>query len=137
MTRSRWLVALVAMGAWSVVATAGTGGASGIALAGPGDEFVLGGDARRGHAVYIQRCAPCHGVRGDGRGPAGLALDPRPADLTDATRMDRLSDHDLYRIIRDGGQALGKSPLMVPWRGTLSDQQIRDVAAFVRTLTER
>jgi mono/diheme cytochrome c family protein len=30
---------------------------------------------------------------------------------------------------------VGKSPLMAPWGGTLSDAQIRDVVAFVRTLS--
>ena len=31
---------------------------------------------------------------------------------------------------------MGKSPLMAPWGGSLSDAQIRDVVAYVRTLAE-
>jgi mono/diheme cytochrome c family protein len=39
-------------------------------------------------------------------------------------------------VIKLGGPAVGKSPLMAPWGGTLDDQQIRDVIAFVRTLAD-
>jgi len=39
-------------------------------------------------------------------------------------------------VIKTGGPSVGKSPLMAPWGGTLSDAQIHDVVAFVRTLAE-
>ena len=93
------------------------------------------GDANRGKAVYAQYCASCHGVRGDGKGPAGLALNPHPTNFRDAERMSKLTDDTLFRAIRDGGSAVGKSALMPAWKGTLSDAQIRDVIAYVRTFS--
>ena len=36
--------------------------------------------------------------------------------------------------VRDGGQAIGLSPTMFGWGKTLSDQEIRDMCAFVRSL---
>jgi hypothetical protein len=48
--------------------------------------------------------------------------------------MNPLTDEHLFKTIKLGGQAVGKSPLMAPWGGSLSDAQIIDVIAFVRTL---
>ena len=50
--------------------------------------------------------------------------------------MNALSDETLFRVISEGGSAVGKSPLMAPWGGTLSDDDIRDVIAFIRTLAD-
>jgi mono/diheme cytochrome c family protein len=95
----------------------------------------LRGDAEEGQILYGQFCAVCHGVGGKGDGPTAAALDPRPADHTDAAYMGALSDAQLYEVIEKGGAAVGKSPLMTPWGGVLTDEQIRDLVAFVRTLS--
>ncbi len=93
-------------------------------------------DVAKGQATYQQLCASCHGPRGAGDGPAGQALDPRPARHDDGAYMNALSNEHLFRVIEQGGAALGKSPLMAPWGGALSDAQIWDVVAFVRTLAQ-
>ena len=98
--------------------------------------FKLGGDAAKGRQVYASACALCHGDAGDGRGEAAGVLSPRPADLTDAARLGKLSDWDLYRLIRDGGPAIGLSVGMQPFKLVLPDADLRNVAAFVRTLAK-
>jgi mono/diheme cytochrome c family protein len=40
------------------------------------------GDAEAGKAIYESRCQMCHGPNGDGKGPVGLSLKPRPEDFT-------------------------------------------------------
>jgi mono/diheme cytochrome c family protein len=50
--------------------------------------------------------------------------------------MNALSNEYLFRVIKEGGAAVGKSPLMMPWGGALSDAQIWDVVAHVRTLAQ-
>jgi len=95
-----------------------------------------GGDPAGGEAVYQIYCASCHGPRGDGDGPAALALDPKPARHSDGAYMNALGNDYLFEVIREGGAAVGKSPLMAAWGGSLSDEQIRDVIAFVRTLAK-
>jgi mono/diheme cytochrome c family protein len=50
--------------------------------------------------------------------------------------MNALSDEYLFRVIKEGGPAVGKSPLMAPWGGVLRDDQIRDVVAFLRSLAD-
>ena len=92
------------------------------------------GDASRGATVYATFCATCHGARGAGDGPVAASLDPKPADHTDGRYMNALSDEHLVRVIRDGGVAVGKSPLMAGWGGSLDDQQILDLVAYIRSL---
>ncbi|HEV2845735.1 MAG TPA: cytochrome c, partial [Thermoanaerobaculia bacterium] len=75
-------------------------------------------------------CALCHGATGNGRGT--LPLNPPPADLRAVT--GKRSDWEIYVVIRDGGPALGLSKQMLGWSKTLSDQEIRDTAAYVRSL---
>ena len=100
------------------------------------DPSASGGDAGKGEALYATYCGSCHGLRGDGDGPVGASLDPQPAKHSDAAYMDGLSDEHLFTVIKRGGPAVGKSPLMAPWGGTLSDDQIRDVVAFTRSLSQ-
>jgi cytochrome c553 len=95
------------------------------------DKFELKGDAAKGEATYKTMCASCHGEKGDGNGPAGAALNPKPTNFTDPANAERLTEEYTYKVIKDGGAAVGKSPLMVAWSGSLKDDQLRDVAAFV------
>lgn len=95
----------------------------------------LRGDAESGKALYQLYCVTCHGQSGKGDGPAGVVLDPRPADHTDAAYMGSLSDEHVYRVIRDGGASAGKSPLMAPWGGVIPEDGLRDLVAYVRTLS--
>ncbi len=91
--------------------------------------------AARGAVVYASFCATCHGAHGDGDGPASADLDPKPARHSDAAYMDSLSDEYLTQVIAEGGAAVGKSPLMPGWQGAIGDAEIRDVVAFIRTLS--
>ncbi len=95
----------------------------------------LRGDVSRGQKVYEQICATCHGMTGRGDGPVGKALTPRPADHTNTAYMSQLSDEHVYKVIKDGAASVGKSPMMAPWGSVLSDQDIRDVIGYVRTLS--
>jgi mono/diheme cytochrome c family protein len=86
-----------------------------------------------GKQLYQQRCAPCHGPDGKANTPTAQALNPKPRDHTDGAYMNQLSHDHLTKVIKQGGVAVGKSPIMPP-QADLNDQQIRDVVAFVRSL---
>ena len=87
-------------------------------------------------ALYKQYCASCHGPDGKGNGPAAAALPVKPADHTNPAVMSKISDAELFKAIKEGGQAVGKSPAMPPWGGALKDEQIRALVAHVRSLAK-
>ena len=50
------------------------------------------GDLNRGRQLYSSNCAGCHGIRGEGDGPGGAGLHPRPANLSEHEyTLDRLA----------------------------------------------
>jgi mono/diheme cytochrome c family protein len=91
------------------------------------------GNLEAGKQLYQQRCSPCHGSDGKASTPTAQALNPKPRDHTDGAYMNQLSNEHLLKVIKQGGTAVGKSPIMPP-HADLSDQQIRDIATFVRSL---
>lgn len=95
----------------------------------------LRGDAANGKTIYGQFCSVCHGAAGKGDGPTAATMFPKPRDHTDHAYMSALSDEQLYRTIRDGGNGVGKSPLMPAWGSALNDADIRDVIAHLRVLS--
>jgi high-affinity iron transporter len=56
----------------------------------------------RGATVYANTCASCHGMGGDGGGPAAAGLDPPPADLTDLALLRSSSPLDFFRKVSVG-----------------------------------
>lgn len=96
--------------------------------------FRLNGDLERGAAVFQKSCALCHGPEGKGNGR--IKSDPPPRNLTDPKARKTASDWELYQVILNGGQILGLSPKMLPWKDILDDQQARDVATYVKSLAK-
>ena len=91
------------------------------------------GNAEAGGKLYQTRCTPCHGPDGKAATPTAQALNPKPRDHTDGAYMNQLSHEHLVKVIKNGGPAVEKSPIMPP-NPDLNDQQIDDIIAFVRIL---
>jgi mono/diheme cytochrome c family protein len=89
------------------------------------------GDAAHGAALYKRYCSGCHGP--DGRGGAQTFM-PHVQNLTAKDYIEFIPDGFLYTVIAEGGAAAGKSGYMPAWGGTLSEQDIKDVITFIRTL---
>lgn len=94
------------------------------------------GDSKLGKQKYLEnmRCSACHGDSGKGDGPAAAALNPKPRNYTDCKDMGKRSDAELFKAIKEGGPAVGLSPLMVAFGSQLSDKEIWDVIAFIRSI---
>jgi mono/diheme cytochrome c family protein len=87
----------------------------------------------RGGLVFSNYCITCHGINADGNGRAARLYSPRPANL----RMSDKNDAYLGLIIRMGGQALGRSEFMPPWGAELTDEQMKDLVAYLRSINAR
>jgi len=55
-----------------------------------------------GKKLYEDKCAICHGRNGKGDGPAGAALDPKPADFTRSKFWQKGVDKKIVDTIRNG-----------------------------------
>ncbi len=89
----------------------------------------LGADAAAvGADVFRNNCEACHGRQGHGDGPAGTALDPAPKNLAILQAL-AADDYLLWRISsgKDGTAMIG-------WKNVLTDEQIWEIIAFIRTL---
>ena len=99
--------------------------------------FARQGNSDSGKRLYADYCAVCHGKEGRGDGPVTGMFGPKPFDFTDKAGMAAKPDLDLYYAIFGGGEAIGKSAYMPRWGGLLTEQQIWDVIAYVRALSQR
>ncbi len=90
---------------------------------------VPAGHPDRGRVVYDRHCLLCHGPTGRGDGSAALGLSPRPASLVSAATSAK-SDKELLHIIAEGKPHTA----MRPWKELLTEEERRDVLAYIRTL---
>lgn len=89
----------------------------------------LGADAATaGKDVFTTNCESCHGPQGHGDGPAGAALDPQPKNLPEVAAQ--AGDDYLFWRINTGKEGTS----MVAWKGVLTEEQIWQAVAYIRTL---
>lgn len=92
----------------------------------------LPGSAERGKLFYDGHCASCHGLNGDGSGPEGSGLTPRPTDFKNAAAMSALTDNDLERAILIGKE----NTAMRGYSTVLQPQGVQDLIAYIRTFSQ-
>lgn len=63
-------------------------------------------------SIFAERCAVCHGVDGDGAGPAAASMNPKPADFRSRKWQSSMSDERIAMIIVKGGTSAGLSASM-------------------------
>ncbi|MGH8486376.1 MAG: c-type cytochrome, partial [Pseudomonas sp.] len=88
-------------------------------------------DPTRGAPLYAQHCSVCHGDSGAGDGPAGVGLEPPPANLRSSERLARLSLYDLYNTLGQGIEGTD----MPSFADQLDERQRWDLATYVASFT--
>ncbi|HMA38162.1 MAG TPA: cbb3-type cytochrome c oxidase subunit II [Chloroflexia bacterium] len=88
-----------------------------------------------GKTVFLTNCIGCHGLNGDGKGPAsrwvgGVDGQPAPRNFTDITSHQLFSDGELYDAILFGVDGTA----MPAWGDMLTVNDIWDVTNFLRTI---
>jgi mono/diheme cytochrome c family protein len=99
-------------------------------IGGPTPPVVLSEQAQRGRATYLQACATCHQVDGNGLSGAFPPLAGSEWLEPDDTVPIRIVLNGLKGSIRVAGKKY--DGLMLAHRDLLSDQQIADVLTYVR-----
>jgi high-affinity iron transporter len=75
----------------------------------------------QGRKLYQQHCLPCHGNKGDGKGPIGAVLKPPPNDFTKSLNEWPTSKGDLQNIFEVISKGI-PGTAMVGWT-QLSEQE--------------
>lgn len=99
-----------------------------------GNKWISSEVLNQGHDIYMNNCMACHGVNGDGKGPASQGQFPLPRNFqqgifkfANVPQGDLPRDEDLKRTIRYGLRGTG----MLPW--DLSDSDLNSVVQYIKT----
>lgn len=86
---------------------------------------------RLGRRIYTGHCEVCHGVHGDGRGPAAIIAEykPAPRDFTNRELMSQKTDGMLFYSISKGVHGT----MMIPREKILSEKERWAVIWYIRT----
>jgi mono/diheme cytochrome c family protein len=84
-------------------------------------------DVVSGQVIYSTICIRCHGI--DGKGNGQMKFTPPVADLTSPAVQGKL-DARLFKSVHDGKP----NTAMGAWREALTDDEIWDALAYIRTL---
>ena len=98
--------------------------------------------ARLAHAqdiktTFMVYCARCHGEGGQGDGTDGASLAVKPRDFSNCALMSKIPDATIINAIKNGGASVGVSKDMPAWGEGLNDQQIHDLATYVRSFCKK
>ncbi len=84
-----------------------------------------------GKTIFLTNCIGCHGLNGDGKGPATSWINnPTPRNFTDVSAQYLFSDGEMYDAILFGVDGTA----MPPWGDMLTVNDIWDVTNFLRTI---
>jgi DMSO reductase family type II enzyme heme b subunit len=98
----------------------------------------------KGRGIYFQRCSMCHGLIGDGEGPAAKYLDPRPRDFTLGTFKFRTTqsgelptNEDLFRTVSRGLPGTGMQAFdSDKFKNGLSEDDRWAVISYIKTFAQ-
>ncbi len=101
-----------------------------------GGKWVSAEKLNHGYDIYMNNCMSCHGVLGDGKGPAHQGQYPQPRNFKDGNFKfanvaggELPRDEDLKRTIRFGLTGTG----MLPW--DLQDNDLDSVVQYIKTFS--
>ncbi len=80
-----------------------------------------------GQSLYESRCAQCHGLEGNGKGPMAAGLEPSPTNFNNRDRADQRSPFGYFTTITHGVE----DTAMQPYGDQLSASQRWDLAFYL------
>jgi cytochrome c6 len=78
---------------------------------------------------WTKHCVKCHGE--DGKGQTTMGKKMKIKDYTDAKVQASFKDEEAFKVTKEGKKE-GDKTLMKPFADLLTDQEIKDLVAYVR-----
>ncbi len=104
------------------------------------EEELPADDMAAGKKIYEKLCISCHGIEGDGDGPAADRFQPKPRSFKKAEFKYRSTprgamptDDDLFKAITHGLPGTG----MPDWADVLNEKKRRQVIKFIKTFSTK
>lgn len=96
-------------------------------------------DLAVGEKLYNKYCYYCHGKEGRGDGAIGIGLPLKPVDFVGDVERMKKSDEVLFQSISKGiHRKIGGEALQMPqWDLILKEDEIWDIVAYIRYLSEK
>jgi mono/diheme cytochrome c family protein len=85
---------------------------------------------RKGKAMFMTDCTPCHGTDGKGDGPVRFLLRVPPADLMIGKPL-AVGDGYIFSVIRNGDIT------MPPYRDTLNATETWELVLYLRSMQKK
>ena len=83
---------------------------------------------QKGKEIYEKKCALCHGVKGDGKGPASAGLNPKPTNFRES-HGEKMTDGEHFWKI-----TTGKGP-MASYEKDLTIEERWHVINYINTFS--
>ena len=83
-----------------------------------------------GKTLYATNCLACHGEKGDGNGPAGKMMKPKPREFATAEFKNGATPEGIFKSISEGLPGTA----MAPFAKKLSDDERTSLAHYVLKL---
>ncbi len=97
----------------------------------PAEQLASEETRARGRALFLKKCALCHGERADGNGVRRKGLSGAPANFQSSDWRASTDARRVFRIVSEG-----KRGTSMPAWPTLSDEEKWEVVAYVLSVAE-
>ncbi len=85
---------------------------------------------KEGKKLYRKNCSTCHGTRGNGKGPIGNSLVPKPTSFLHVSYTSQQPDHNFFWAVREGSPGTA----MPAFKSQLKEDEIWKIVAYLRYL---
>ena len=90
----------------------------------------LANETVSGEQNYKTLCVSCHGEKGHGDGIAGTVLPEQPSNIYEGLTSWFETESELIDTVLDGNEG------MPAWKAVLSENEVKEIFAYIRKINE-